>query len=670
MRITTLIVMATVTVAAAATTGRGDSSQELKDRLTSLVLEHEGDVSVSIRHLDGDFEFHLRPDEPMPTASLIKLPVMVETYRQSEAEMINLNTMVTLKESDKVPGSGILRPHFSPGSQLRLKDCVRLMITYSDNTATNLVIHQIGIRSTADSMQQLGLPETKLHSMVYRGNTSVFPERSRRFGLGSTTSREMIQLLQKLHEEAVVSPEACREMRGHLRTCENRDCILRFLPPQVEFAHKTGAVAAARCDAGLLKTEQGTVAICVLTANNKDRSWGDGNGAEILCGRIGEAVYHHFSPHGPSGAPKEQLQIGDFGEQVETLQRTLNARLTPSPELSVDGDFGPATQEAVRQFQAAYQQPVTGVIDSAAWKALSPLLTTATEVLAPEVANAEGLPTQPGDELTGPPFVTCDAWCIADAESGQVLWNHNGEQKLPMASTTKMMTAYVVLQLAEQNPSILDETIRFSRRADRTRGSTSGIKEGESLPVRELLYGLLLPSGNDASVALAEHFGSRYRKANDDDSQSVDSLSTFVEQMNATASQLGMKRTSYRNPHGLDTAEHFSSASDLCILAKAALDSDVFRHYVSTRQRGCTVTGPGGYTRNIVWKNTNRLLPIEGYDGIKTGTTSRAGACLVSMGQRDDRRLIIAVLGSASSTGRYVDTRNLFRFAWQSLDDR
>ena len=84
----------------------------------------------------------------------------------------------------------------------------------------------------------------------------------------------------------------------------------------------------------------------------------------------------------------------------------------------------------------------------------------------------------------------------------------------------------------------------------------------------------------------------------------------------------------------------------------------------NTRQHGAKLQGPGGYERNVLWKNTNRLLAIEGYEGIKTGTTSAAGACLVSLGERDGRRLIIVVLGSASSDARYVDTRNLFRWAW------
>jgi D-alanyl-D-alanine carboxypeptidase (penicillin-binding protein 5/6) len=99
-------------------------------------------------------------------------------------------------------------------------------------------------------------------------------------------------------------------------------------------------------------------------------------------------------------------------------------------------------------------------------------------------------------------------------------------------------------------------------------------------------------------------------------------------------------------------------------LARAALELPLFRQITSTRQHGTTVTGKGGYQRNLVWKNTNRLLGIEGYQGVKTGTTGAAGACLVAHGERDGRELIVVVLGSTSSDARYVDARNLFRWAW------
>ncbi len=122
---------------------------------------------------------------------------------------------------------------------------------------------------------------------------------------------------------------------------------------------------------------------------------------------------------------------------------------------------------------------------------------------------------RPADPLDGPPFVTARTWAIADGKTGEVLWGHDEAKPVDIASTTKIMTALVIPRLAAKDPAVLNETVTFSERADQTIGSTSGVRTGERLPVRELLYGLLLPSGNDAAVAFAEHFGGRLKPAAD-----------------------------------------------------------------------------------------------------------------------------------------------------------
>jgi D-alanyl-D-alanine carboxypeptidase (penicillin-binding protein 5/6) len=140
--------------------------------------------------------------------------------------------------------------------------------------------------------------------------------------------------------------------------------------------------------------------------------------------------------------------------------------------------------------------------------------------------------------------------------------------------------------------------------------------------------------------------------------------------MNRTAVELGMKDTHYENPHGLTAERHLSTPADLAKLAQQAWRLPLFRKYVSTRKRGARLTTAEGIARNVVWENSNKLLGIEGYDGIKTGTTDAAGACLVSTGIRDGRRLIVVVLGSTSPDARYVDTRNLYRYAWNQLQGK
>ncbi len=283
----------------------------------------------------------------------------------------------------------------------------------------------------------------------------------------------------------------------------------------------------------------------------------------------------------------------------------------------------------------------------------------------PETVNNEVLPLQPADPLDGPPIVTCKAWTIVDGDTGATLFSSNATQRLDFASTTKIMTAWLVIRMAENSPEVFDEVITMSDRADDTIGSTSGLRSGESVSVREALYGLMLPSGNDMSVALAEHFGSRLAPSSA--TNLSDSLDQFVAAMNAEAVRLGMEDTHYMNPHGLTHADHLSTAADLAILARVAFQSPVFQHYVSTRKHGVTAKGLSGYERNVVWENTNQLLGIEGYSGVKTGTTDKAGACLVSTGTRNGRRLFMVVLGSAASESRYADSRNLYRWAWNEL---
>jgi D-alanyl-D-alanine carboxypeptidase (penicillin-binding protein 5/6) len=644
-------------------------AQSLAERLQPLISAHQGDVAVAVKHLKTGESFSHKADEPMPTASLIKLPIMVETYRQAAEGKVNLSDRVTFHDEDKTPGTGILSTHFSDGATFSLRDAVRLMIAYSDNTGTNLVLAKIGLPATNETMEKLGLPNTKVHGLVFRPNASIEPERRKQFGLGSTTAHEMIRLVEMIQVKKVVTPEACDAMLDHLRHCEDKR-LSRLLPAGVKVAHKTGSVAVVRTDAGLIEARGGPIAICVLTNNNKDQRWTEENAGEVLTSKIAREVYDHFegAQRLADDVPPE-LKMGATGELVQAVQRALNARLAPSPDLTVDGDFGPATESAVKAYQRAKGLAVSGVVNAETLQALGPLAFDDAPLPAPDVVNGQRLNKEPWEALDGPPLTTCKAWAIADAKSGKILWGSREADKLDMASTTKMMTAYIVCQLAQQEPNVLEEIVKFSESADKTPGSTADVRAGEKLTVGELLYGLLLPTGNDAATAFAEHFGGRVGSAH----QSPDNVvgeaqpisSRFIAEMNRQAAQLGLAETHYENPHGLQAKGHQSSARDLAKLAYVAMQNPLFRQCVSTRQHGSKVTGDSGYERNVVWKNTNKLLGIDGYSGVKTGTTNAAGACLVSYGEREGRELIVVVLGSASSDARYIDTRNLYRWAWQ-----
>lgn len=643
--------------------------EQLGESIQKLCDQHEGTVAIGIEFIESGHTIFINEDQVMPTASLIKLAVMHEAYDQANSDTLDLSKKITLKEEDKVPGSGILSNHFSEGLTLSLHDAIHLMITYSDNTATNLVLDHVGLEQVCDGMAKMGFPETRINAKVYRGSsTSISPERSERYGLGSTTAKETLRLLKQIYQKNAVSKSASEAMLSHLFTCDDNTKLAAGFPAGTRFAHKTGAISHARCDAGIVEVADESIVLVVLTANNRDQSWTNSNQALELCKGIGRLVYTHTASQtststADSKEEAKKLSIGSFGRLVEDLQRTLNAKLEPSASLSVDGDFGPATRAAVIRFQEAKGLTADGIFDQDDWKALGTLITEDEPAPEPSIANRQELPSTPADSLQGPPFVTAKAWAIANLQDGTILFESNLNDKLDIASTTKIMTAYLVLELAEKNPSVLSEQIIFSEKADQTRGSTCGIRAGEIVSVEELLFGLLLPSGNDAAIALAEHFGSRLVKR----TAEQDSGELFVIAMNEKAQSLGMTQTHFCNPHGLTESGHLSSANDLVKLTCAAMHFDSFRRYVKTQQHGCKLDSKSGYRRNVLWRNTNQLLEIDGYTGVKTGTTTAAGACLVSACQRDEQEIILVLLGSSSSRGRYADSRNLYRWAWNEL---
>ena len=235
--------------------------------------------------------------------------------------------------------------------------------------------------------------------------------------------------------------------------------------------------------------------------------------------------------------------------------------------------------------------------------------------------------------VTHPPELTAKSALLVDQDSGQTLFALRPDDPLPPASTAKIMTALLVLQKGN-----LEDVVTVSAEAAETSGSRMGLAAGEMLTVRELLYGLLLPSGNDAAVALAEHVAG--------------SEADFVALMNRTAASLGLEATHFTGPHGLDEGEQTSSAADLLTIARAALQYPVFAQIVATA--AAEVSG-------MALTNTNEVLgSYPGADGIKTGTTDAGGECLVASTTRQGHRLLAIVLGSQD---RYADVRAMLDFA-------
>lgn len=231
------------------------------------------------------------------------------------------------------------------------------------------------------------------------------------------------------------------------------------------------------------------------------------------------------------------------------------------------------------------------------------------------------------------------AHILIDAKSGEVLSAHNADARLPMASTTKIMTAIIVIENAAP-----DEIVAVSREASMVEGSSCYLVEGEHISVLDLLYGLMLESGNDAAHALAEHI------AGDTES--------FARMMNKKAAELGLKNTHFENPHGLYTEGHYTSAHDLAEIAAYAMENELFRTIAATKTYK---TSPTDKSPERYFSNHHRLLrSLPFCTGIKTGYTKLAGRCLVSSCEKDGSRFISVTLNDRSD---WADHTRLLSFA-------
>lgn len=213
---------------------------------------------------------------------------------------------------------------------------------------------------------------------------------------------------------------------------------------------------------------------------------------------------------------------------------------------------------------------------------------------------------------------------IMDVNSGRILYSKNMNEKLAMASTTKIMTSLVAIESGK-----LEEMVTVSKKASHTEGSSIYLREGERHTVHDLVYAIMLRSGNDAALAVAEHIGG--------------SVEGFAELMNRKAQEIGAENTQFANPHGLDAAGHYTTAHDLALITAHALRNQVFADVVSSKKK--TIEGPTNESWDRVMINKNKMLwQFDGGDGVKTGFTKKAGRCLVSSATRDGMQLVCVVL--------------------------
>ena len=242
------------------------------------------------------------------------------------------------------------------------------------------------------------------------------------------------------------------------------------------------------------------------------------------------------------------------------------------------------------------------------------------------------------------PIINSRRYVIYDRNSKRAIYGKDENKQMAMASTTKIMTATVVLEKCNN----LNEMVTISAKAARTGGSTLGINTGDKITVNDLLYGLLLRSGNDTAVALAEYIGG--------------SVEQFAELMNNKAKEIGLENTHFVTPHGLDDPNHYTTAYELACLTDYALKNEKFANIVKTKYATISING---VSREI--KNTNELLlsDVEGIYGVKTGFTNNAGRCLVTAVKRNNMDLIVVVLGADTRKDRAKDSLKLINYAFK-----
>ncbi len=243
-------------------------------------------------------------------------------------------------------------------------------------------------------------------------------------------------------------------------------------------------------------------------------------------------------------------------------------------------------------------------------------------------------------DVTEPPVVTARSAVLLDQATGRILFSKNAHEVLPMASTTKIMTAILALESGR-----LGEIVKVSEYASLVEGSGIDLEAGEEKTLEELVYGLMLQSGNDAATAIAEHLGGSVEK--------------FAVKMTRRAKELGAAQTKFMNPHGLHHEDHFTTAYDLALISAHAMSIPKFQEVCLTQETNISWTGR---PYNRLLRNQNKLLTLfDGADGIKTGWTTPAGRCFAGSATRDNWRLITVVLNAPQM---WEDTIRLLDFGY------
>jgi beta-lactamase class A len=275
----------------------------LQKKLDKMVASYHGKVALYAKNLTSGETVAIDPNTAVQTASVIKLPLMLQAFEQVKAGKLSLSQPVTLTKDNQVIGSGVLQ-FMDPGLQLTLKDTITFMMILSDNTATNMVIDAAGLKPTNEMLARMGMKNTYFYKKVFKPTTEQMPPDQKKFGLGKTTAEEMAAVLESIYRCDMGDRALCLQMITIMRNQQYQGMIPRYLQRKdateslSAIADKVGELDDVRNDVALVYTVRGPVIISVFTYDNQDTSWTFDNKAEIFIGRVAEAIVNQWASGG------------------------------------------------------------------------------------------------------------------------------------------------------------------------------------------------------------------------------------------------------------------------------------------------------------------------------------------------------------------------------------
>ncbi len=337
---------------------------DLQSDLQKMASAYTGKVAVFAKNLKTGQTVAIDADTPVATASVIKMPIMLEAFYQAKAGKLDLAKRLTVTKDDQVPGSGVLA-YIDPDVELSLKDAITLMMIVSDNTAANLSMDQVGIANVDARLAAMGLKSTYLYKKVFKPATGPMPPDQPKFGLGKTTAREMAEVMESIQRCDLKDQALCDTMIKIMRGQQDHDMIPRYIGTDKDVAHpqwiadKIGALNDVRNDVALVQMKDGpALIISIFTWDNQDKRWTPENAAEILIASMAKRIVQEWGGTSataqPADPPLEFLlaaAAADFHAHGPSVSRFRNVRMghvsaaDGSKQYMLCGEFLPAKEE-------------------------------------------------------------------------------------------------------------------------------------------------------------------------------------------------------------------------------------------------------------------------------------------------------------------------------------